>query len=259
MKKVLIILGVIVLIIAGLGFYKFNILQDDIFVENKNGEIVQYSEYEKGLERNDLNVISTLIYVSGKFNLKTDIYNIDIALPIFSNKVAEQDIKNWIDVYVFQFKEFADKSVSPDSDFFQPWLLEISYKIKESKNVLTYIIEGYEYRGGAHGNAIYQTFSYSKETGEKIETINIISDIDSLATFAAFADKEFSQNEIGYWPDGASAKLENWANWYTDDSSITFIFSPYSIAPYAAGFQEINIVTVGGNVGIFNQSYFMAE
>jgi uncharacterized protein YxeA len=48
MKKVLLIIlgtvGLIIIIIAILGIYKFNFTDDDIYVENEQGEIVPFND-----------------------------------------------------------------------------------------------------------------------------------------------------------------------------------------------------------------------
>jgi uncharacterized protein YxeA len=48
MKKVLLIIlgtvGLIIIIIAILGIYKFNFTDDDIYVENEQGEIVPFDD-----------------------------------------------------------------------------------------------------------------------------------------------------------------------------------------------------------------------
>lgn len=133
-----------------------------------------------------------------------------------------------------------------------PWSLDLDYKQYESESIVSYVVQGYEYTGGAHGNVIVKSFNYSKDNGKLLGLDDIISDIDSLQEFSELAQQELTVE----YQEGISAHEENWSVWYAHNEGITFVFQPYQIASYAVGQQEFSISAIGEYEKLFNQKYF---
>lgn len=133
-----------------------------------------------------------------------------------------------------------------------PWNLDMKYTKHESDTIVSYIVQGYEYTGGAHGNTFLESFNYDKKTGERITIQDVVSSEDTFNVLAALADKELT---IEY-PEGSNSDPKNWSIWYTENNSITFVFVPYQIASYATGQQELNVVATGDNSSLFKEKYF---
>lgn len=204
------------------------------------------TQTEEQTTKTDVSQESVFLGGDGVYAFKDETLIVNAKLP----KDAEEIVSygdSQIDRFVSMRKEAGDLETSSF-----PWNLDISYTKHESDTIVSYIVQGYEYTGGAHGNIFLESFNYDKQTGKRIDVMDIISEQDSLNVFAALADKELT---IEY-PEGSSGTKENWNIWYADNSSVTFIFVPYQIASYATGQQELTIVTTGDNASLFKQEYF---
>lgn len=196
-------------------------------------------------------IITNVPQVSSEsFREDTDRYVINISIPEISGDQAFLELRNDIQMRVEDFRSFA---TDYDGVVTAPWVLDIEVEEIESDTLVSYVVNWYEYAGGAHGNIVVTSYNYKKDTGEKITLENVVTSLDHLYTFAALADKELTVD----YPEGSSGENpENWNTWYADNESVTFIFSPYQIAAYAVGTQKFRMVATGMNAELFNQEYF---
>lgn len=184
------------------------------------------------------------------FQEETDRYNISISIPIITNDAAFLEIRNDVQLRVESFKELVN---SYDGQMTAPWSLVIEFEEIQSDTITSYLVNWYEYVGGAHGNVVVTSYNYSIEKGERIDIEDITTSLDHLYTFAALADKELTVS----YPEGSSGENpDNWRTWYADRESVTFVFSPYQIAAYSVGIQKFRMVATGVNANMFNQEYF---
>jgi hypothetical protein len=187
---------------------------------------------------------------------KSDRYDIFVAdMDTFETSPAKDAVITYLEQQINEFKSSANNV--EDTEFtFLPWTLEFSFEVHNAKNISTVLVRSYEYTGGAHPNTSVQSFSYDVQTYLPLKITEIIISPDVLFTLAALADKELDID----FPEGVSGNdPENWSTWYSDDVSVTFVFSPYQIAAYARGEQEFSVVTNGNNAKMFNQKYFASE
>ncbi len=182
----------------------------------------------------------------GTYSFKDSSLIVNADLPEDVQEIAKYGDEQ-IDRFVSMRKEAGDLETASF-----PWNLDMKYQTYESDTIISYLVQGYEYTGGAHGNTFLESFNYDKKTGKRIEVTDIISSKDSLNIFAALADKELTVE----YPEGSSGTKENWSIWYSDNDSVTFIFVPYQIASYAVGQQELKISAVGDNKNLFKAQYF---
>ena len=99
-----------------------------------------------------------------------------------------------------------------------------------------------EYTGGAHPNYGVTALNYDIETGEVLELQDVVTDVPRLAY--TLADK--IQHKYDYEQfDGLLEQLKKYKGddytWTLGPQGITFWFSPYEIAPYAAGLLTTTI------------------
>jgi hypothetical protein len=191
----------------------------------------------------------------GSYEYESDSLVITASLPLDEEG---NFIKEVYDYGVNQIEQFqsSNKDIGnmPETASF-PWSLDLDYKKYESQTIVSYVVQGYEYTGGAHGNAVVQSFNYSKENGKLLKIQDVISDDESLETFSLLAQKELTVD----YAEGVSASPENWSVWYAHDEGVTFVFAPYQIAAYAVGQQEFTIVAIGEHKDLFKEKYFTEE
>lgn len=177
-------------------------------------------------------------------------YNLSIQVPTDPQGKLVGDVKKYTEKLAQDFIVSANTMNIETSSF--PWSLDFSYTTFETEKIISYLVSGYEYTGGAHGNTTLESFNYSKETMERIFVQDIVSSPESLEVFSALADKILVVEN----PEGSFAQMENWDIWYANDDKVFFVFPPYQIASYAVGQQEFGVVTTGDNASLFNQEYF---
>jgi hypothetical protein len=234
--RILKITGLIILI--GFALYLIFLKSDT----NKEG--IQNEEQTKTKQV----VSEELVFLDedGTYSFKDSSLIVNADLPEDVQEIAKYGDEQ-IDRFVSMRKEAGDLETASF-----PWNLDMKYQTYESDTIISYLVQGYEYTGGAHGNTFIESFNYDKKTGKRIGVMDIVSNEDSLNVFAALADKELTVE----YPEGSSGIKENWSIWYSDNDSVTFIFVPYQIASYATGQQELTISIQGDNQNLFNSKYF---
>lgn len=242
MMKFLRILKIIVLVfVVGAGIYLFFVKS-----EKQSSEIDDaISQDEKQNEEK-----TSLLGEDGTYNLEDEKLIVSVTLPDEENKYIKNIYaygEEQIQRFVSDKEEF--KNISSESF---PWNLDIDYKKSESDTIVSYLVQGYEYTGGAHGNAFLKSFNFDKKTGKELGVEDIVTSKETFKTLSALAKKELTVD----YPEGADERPENWSVWYVDDTSITFVFMAYQIAAYATGQQELKIEMTEKNRALFQEKYF---
>lgn len=145
-------------------------------------------------------------------------------------------------------KDYASITDSDAKNMFMrldaPYEIFMTTKVATSSKTVSYIIETYEYTGGAHGNTAVSTFTYDAWddlvtidnvlSGQYLPQLSTISR-DYLYTFeGVYAQKEMLES-------GTEPKVENFSSWYLTDNAITFIFGQYQVGPYVLGIVEMPV------------------
>lgn len=111
--------------------------------------------------------------------------------------------------------------------------------------IINIVQDGYDYLGGAHGMPYIISYVFDLNTGERLELSDLITvseeELDEILVKAATEH----MNEIGesYW-DGYEDTVRQYGGYDSQDFILTddgidFFFSPYLLASYASGFQDI--------------------
>lgn len=116
------------------------------------------------------------------------------------------------------------------------------YIHRADEKVLSIRVYEDEYMGGAHPNYGVRTLNFDTATGAALELSDIIADLDRLVyTLADKLESKYPFIET----DGLTEQLQAYNpgdyTWTLDGRGITFWFSPYEIAPYAAGLMSVTI------------------
>lgn len=195
-------------------------------------------------------VTSELFDEFGSFEYQENNLAVSARVPFTPEGVLVSDIETFASNYISSF--ISDMSDGASTASF-PYNLTLDFEVFESQAIISYVVQGYEFTGGAHGNTFFKSFNYDKSSGAKLDVLDIVTSPDQLWTFAALADKEL----VVQYPEGVSGdNPENWSVWYATDTDVTFIFAPYQIASFANGVQEFTIVAVSDNASMFDQKYF---
>lgn len=130
--------------------------------------------------------------------------------------------------------------------------LHYSYSSKVSDisyfdgNYFSFTQVDYDYQGGAHGMPIWTGFTFDLQTGARLSLTDIIG--NSEEELKEIVTRHFSeyigQAPEAFWEDAVDTVRENInfnSDFYLNENGITFYFSPYELASYAAGFQEVTV------------------
>lgn len=126
-----------------------------------------------------------------------------------------------------------------------PYQLYMDTRLATSSKTVSYILETYEFTGGAHGGTTINTFTYDLSTG-KLVTIENVFTPSYLSVVAPMAKTYFTSSlgdnsQPSMIEDGTSATTTNYSSWYLTDKTVVFIFGQYQVGPYVIGIQEFPI------------------
>ncbi len=142
-------------------------------------------------------------------------------------------------------KEDYEYSKANGGTYFAPYSNMSTCEIARlDQRVLSLKCMTYDYMGGAHGMWGYWGASIDLTTGAELELIDLA--VDSYALIedcTEYVQKDLAERaeREGLFEGYENYVTENLSNcnWYMDASGIVFIFTPYEIAPYAAGCIEV--------------------
>jgi len=107
------------------------------------------------------------------------------------------------------------------------------------------------YSGAAHPMTTVTTFNYSTIAYGEIDSLGKLFRKDSgylnfisnycITKLREHAVKEGYDNIDDMIVEGASAKDENYRNWYVNNDSLVIIFNPYQAGPYVMGIQTVSV------------------
>jgi hypothetical protein len=180
---------------------------------------------------------------------ETDVYQASGTYPITGNEFIDFDFKDLIVEQLDYFKEMANANADypPFVDSDTRYYFNSTYVVTSTSDIVkSYVFTINQYSGGAHGMQNIYTKTYNLDTQElyTIEDIlvNGSADLPQLAEIVRQnIESQFSEEDVESFQDmlmdgtsysDGSANFETFA---LDESSITFYFPPYQVAPYAVG------------------------
>jgi len=200
-----------------------------------------------------------------KITDNTKPFEIDITYPYIEGQDGFNNfVENIINSEVDSFKQIslendaAVKEIDPESyaQFPRSYSLAISYdKGRLDDNMISAVINIYNFTGGAHGAAYFKAVNWDFRTNTEVKLSDIFSETpDYLQKISDYVkpiltaeiDKRTEGQGSGWVDDGASAKEENFSVFllsdaYADNPTITFYFTQYQVAAYALGDFKVAI------------------
>ncbi|WP_051652445.1 DUF3298 and DUF4163 domain-containing protein [Clostridium algidicarnis] len=163
----------------------------------------------------------------------------DIALKI--NKEIEDytmSFKNKVEKGAAEYKKQCDKS----GQDFNIQVAQSDYKVTyNSDDILSIVIEYYEYTGGAHGMTYKINFNYYIDTGERIKLSSLFKDGFNYKEHVDKAIKEAMDKKPEVYFEDKFQGINDDTNFYITKEGIAIYFPLYEIAPYSTGIPEFII------------------
>lgn len=110
--------------------------------------------------------------------------------------------------------------------------------------VLSLMLDGYYYVGGAYGAPYSMGAVFDTRTGEKLELEDVVTDVSRVPDLVKEQLGNFWEMDMLYEDLDLNkffAENSDSIQWTLDYNGITFYFNPYDIAPYASGMQIATI------------------
>jgi len=172
-------------------------------------------------------------------------YELDVCFPITGIAFIDLSIQKLADETIEEFKKNIGTDLpSPN------WKneLKVSYRtFRFSEEIIGFRFEVYLFTGGAHGmtRIITRNFLLGAQREIKLEDV-FLERSGYLAEISRTAVK-ILEKKLGFYAkeawikEGAGPKEENFARFNLLPGAIIFYFEHYTVAPYAAGVQEVEI------------------
>jgi len=144
-----------------------------------------------------------------------------------------------------------------------PWNSSTTMHVTRSDaQLFSYMINYYDYMGGAHGFYYNRAHNYEPETGRELKLSDLVTDLPKLQEMVVEKIKEeWDTDELfDGWEDTVAAEFQepDTLNYLAGANTICIWFDVYDIAPYVCG--EIEVVFAMEDCdGLFNEAYFHAE
>lgn len=124
-----------------------------------------------------------------------------------------------------------------------------SSSVYEDTNHISFLLNVYQFAGGAHGSTSLIPITYSKQTKKLLSLEEALQPVrkDWLAALSTEARKQlnaqvqkkkFSSDE-DWINKGTEPTKENFAIFKLEKNSVRIIFSQYQVAPYSSGMPEV--------------------
>ena len=145
--------------------------------------------------------------------------------------------------FVQEWLPYAEEVMAEGTDYFNGFTLSSEYTVQRADSLILSIREDFgSYTGGVHSNYGAMGWNFDTATGERLGLEDILTDTDALDEILAKKIREKYPDE----PFGSlDLMLKDYApenyTWTLGYQGITFYFSPYEIASFAAGLLTATI------------------
>lgn len=147
-------------------------------------------------------------------------------------------LKHFNDEYL-KFKSEYPEATEPT------WVLQIETELTyQSKDIITFAISTYEFKGGAHGNDQITLLNLDAKTGKPLELNEIINDLDGFTALAKskfISSIEKSKDNLSISDFFFGKPFELPANIGFSEEGIILIYNVYEVASYDFGYTEFKI------------------
>jgi len=175
-------------------------------------------------------------------------YKIDARYPQFGIPAVDVKVKATVEKAMAEFKEYPANPPEfglPKNE--QTITFDTVYKGSDVISAELFISE---YTGGAHPNTVIIGINVDPVTGKELSLNDALALVGKTLEQVARESLIKLTAELGddiIFPEGASAKKENYSTFLVSKDMVTFVFNNYQVAPYAAGQQYVTFDRVRRN------------
>lgn len=207
---------------------------------------------------------------SGRLHFTEPGLSIDVRYPLISGLSAQADAtfnseskKRAIEV-ASEFEQEAREAYkeAPEAAGLSAQSLIVDFETKHlSQRLLTLLIHGSEYTGGAHPNSFYYILAIDPKSGRKIPVEDFFSGpkyLEQLSRLSAEALNKRTEelNTDSKWiTEGTAPKADNFDVIWPGEDGLYILFTPYQVAPYSSGATSI-IIPYSKLKGVLSDKYF---
>lgn len=154
-----------------------------------------------------------------------------------ANSEAEKLINQTIKQTIMNYAANAETEISNMDPQYNPYEFDGTYIIKYNQDgVLSLVLSDYGYTGGAHGNTVWNAFTFSLKDGKRLLLGDLFgANPNYKKTLNSLLSKELKANG-GYL--GGFVGLNTEKQFFLQDGKVTVFFQPYEYTAYAAGFPQ---------------------
>ncbi len=181
------------------------------------------------------------------------------------DRIMEKEDANYNDL-VKEYREMREEYAKDGMGGDTPNMIKDQFFVRRAdKDVLSLLERSFSYAGGAHGDTGFFTVNLDARTGQEIRLEDVIKDRDLLreALKKELLEK-YGKNTFFFeeMDDNIKSILEEKdgikCDWTLDPQGITFYYSDYDIAPYAAGTQNVTLL-YSSHEDLFTDKYRPAK
>ena len=176
-------------------------------------------------------------------------YEADIDYPVFEKEpLLNAQVS---DIVQKNLEAFNSEFFSAEAPVY-PQVFEFdidSSSVYEDTNHISFLLNVYQYAGGAHGSTFLIPITYSKQTKKLLSLEEALQPArkDWLAALSTEARKQLNaqvkkqkfSSDDDWINKGTEPTKENFAIFKLEKNSVRIIFSQYQVGPYASGMPEI--------------------
>ncbi|MCT2537679.1 DUF3298 and DUF4163 domain-containing protein [Aquibacillus koreensis] len=235
-----------------IGIISLQLYNPQVSVMSKSNQFLNNSE-----EKSEVTIQSNTI------NEQTDVLKLELRLPTISglsDEAFQDEINKGIvkqalltKVKVMHMANEGEKLADEQGREFIPYELKVDYQVKNTHEILSFLVSTYEYTGGAHGmtntdyynilideNKTIKLSDLFKEGSNYKEVINtsILKQIKKQE--AAGEGSYFHPNEA-YVGDNAFQSISEDQPFYIENGNLVVAFAQYEIAPGYMGQPTFSI------------------
>ena len=159
----------------------------------------------------------------------------------------------WKDSVEYSVNEYAFYQTDSEQPIYNPYESEITADVVRADDALFTVLVGYyDYSGGAHPSHSTDSVNIDPATGKTLEFREVLNDTAAAAKaihdelYASYPELKDEFDSFTFLEDGETindhyeSKINNnLFTWTITTEGMRIIFSPYEMASYAAGYQEI--------------------
>src|SRR5690606_17459634 len=184
--------------------------------------------------------------ISKTLSEETGQYSIDITYPQIEG--LDNDVQDDFNEYVEDFAQNEAEAFKSEDFTYAVGKYSITYDFSvelKTENLLSILMIGDIYTGGAHGTPLIKTINYNIKDNALIELSEVIKPGSSLNQLAALVNQAFKDQFDADMDEsidvGTTADEDNFKHFNFTENTFKITFDAYQVGPYVIGTPEIEL------------------